>query len=88
DGAGAAAQRTGRLTFLLALALATALTSASASATGAAGLGLPAVLAALFLAALMTHISRRKIGGQTGDVAGAAQQLAEIAFLLALVAGP
>jgi adenosylcobinamide-GDP ribazoletransferase len=32
----------------------------------------------------MTEISRRQIGGQTGDVAGAAQQLAEIAFLCVL----
>jgi adenosylcobinamide-GDP ribazoletransferase len=31
-------------------------------------------------------LARAKIGGQTGDVLGAAQQLAEIAALLALTA--
>ncbi|MDB5649388.1 MAG: hypothetical protein JWL62_908 [Hyphomicrobiales bacterium] len=49
--------------------------------TSRLGLGLLAMLVA---AALMTEISRRQIGGQTGDVAGAAQQLAEIAFLCVL----
>jgi adenosylcobinamide-GDP ribazoletransferase len=34
----------------------------------------------------MTLIARRHIGGQTGDIAGASQQLAEIAFLLTLAA--
>ncbi len=33
-------------------------------------------------------LSRRMIGGQTGDVAGAAQQVSEIAMLAALVARP
>jgi adenosylcobinamide-GDP ribazoletransferase len=33
----------------------------------------------------MTRLSARLIGGQTGDVAGAAQQLAEIAVLLGLL---
>jgi cobalamin synthase len=32
----------------------------------------------------MAHLAKRQIGGQTGDVAGAAQQLAEITFLMAL----
>jgi adenosylcobinamide-GDP ribazoletransferase len=42
-----------------------------------------------FLAAgVMTLIARRHIGGQTGDVCGAAQQLSEIAFLVALCAAP
>jgi adenosylcobinamide-GDP ribazoletransferase len=39
------------------------------------------------LAALgVTALAHRSIGGQTGDVVGAAQQLAEIAALLGLVA--
>jgi cobalamin synthase len=32
-------------------------------------------------------LARRQIGGQTGDVAGAAQQAAEIAVLLVFSAG-
>ena len=36
-------------------------------------------------AALMTFIARAKIGGQTGDVLGATQQVTELAVLMALV---
>ena len=32
----------------------------------------------------MVYVSHRQIRGQTGDVAGAAQQVAEITFLIAL----
>jgi adenosylcobinamide-GDP ribazoletransferase len=49
-----------------------------------------AVLAGLLSGAaalVMTAIARRQIGGQTGDVAGAAQQLAEIACLYGLLIG-
>ena len=51
-----------------------------------AGLGVTLAAAALALAAAlgMAHLAKRQIGGQTGDVAGAAQQLAEITFLMAL----
>ncbi|MCJ2108982.1 adenosylcobinamide-GDP ribazoletransferase [Methylobacterium sp. E-041] len=55
-------------------------------------LGLPfsGILAMVVLAPLaalaMTRIARRKIGGQTGDVVGACQQVAEIGALLALLA--
>jgi len=53
-----------------------------------AGLGVTLAAAALALAAAlgMAHLAKRQIGGQTGDVAGAAQQLAEIAFLITLCA--
>lgn len=48
-------------------------------------------VAALMLAALTTCglglLARRKIGGQTGDVLGAAQQIAEIVVLIVLGAG-
>jgi adenosylcobinamide-GDP ribazoletransferase len=57
-----------------------------------AGLGFghlcAAILAAAAAACAMTRLAFRAIGGQTGDVAGATQQLAEIAFLCALVASP
>ncbi|MGU3493792.1 adenosylcobinamide-GDP ribazoletransferase [Xanthobacteraceae bacterium A53D] len=49
---------------------------------GPASAGIGAVFLALFV---MTRLSRRMIGGQTGDVAGAVQQIAEIAFLLAVL---
>ncbi|MCR8826315.1 adenosylcobinamide-GDP ribazoletransferase [Pseudosulfitobacter koreensis] len=42
------------------------------------------VLASLAVAALAA-VARRKIGGQTGDILGAAQQLAELVILLALM---
>lgn len=49
--------------------------------------GAPAVLAAALLPVLLlARMARRQIGGITGDVLGAAQQVAELAFLLALVA--
>jgi adenosylcobinamide-GDP ribazoletransferase len=51
---------------------------------GRAMLGLALALAA---ALAMSALARRQIGGQTGDVAGAAQQLAEIACLCGLLIG-
>lgn len=42
---------------------------------------------AVGIALLMTRLSARLIGGQTGDVGGATQQLAEIAALLGLLIG-
>jgi adenosylcobinamide-GDP ribazoletransferase len=56
-----------------------------------AGANLPRVMAAFLVAALAAYgvsaLARRQIGGQTGDVAGAAQQAAEIAMLLVFAAG-
>ena len=56
----------------------------------AAGLALRPLASGFFCAGLaawaVTGLAKRQIGGQTGDVAGAAQQMAEIAFLLAVVA--
>ena len=46
--------------------------------------GLSALAAAAAGVAALALIARRKIGGQTGDVLGAGQQLAEIALLIAL----
>ncbi len=51
----------------------------------------PAMAAAGLLAAaggalVIGNLARRQIGGHTGDVLGAAQQLAEIGFLLAALA--
>ncbi len=49
-------------------------------AFGMAGVFLVLLLAALTLA--VTAIAKRKIGGQTGDILGAVQQLSEIAILV------
>nr|WP_254446490.1 adenosylcobinamide-GDP ribazoletransferase [Ruegeria sp. HKCCD8929] len=46
---------------------------------------IPALLAG-FAAAMLAVVVRAKIGGQTGDILGAAQQLGEIAFLLTVLA--
>ncbi|MFO1155012.1 MAG: adenosylcobinamide-GDP ribazoletransferase [Rhodospirillales bacterium] len=45
-----------------------------------------ALVAALVAAALVGFVARQKLGGQTGDVLGAAQVLAEIAVLAAIAA--
>ncbi|HEY3622113.1 MAG TPA: adenosylcobinamide-GDP ribazoletransferase [Roseiarcus sp.] len=87
DGAGAAAGR------LDSNALAAAWGSAFviAVALGLVALGLThALLAALMSGAgalLMVALARRAIGGQTGDVAGAAQQCGEIAAWCGLLIG-
>ncbi len=87
DGAGAAAGR------LEGNALAAAWGSALVIALGAglAALGLAHALVAAFMsgaAALgVVALARRAIGGHTGDVAGAAQQCAEIAAWCGLLIG-
>jgi cobalamin synthase len=53
-------------------------------AGGAPGLCVAAVALACGAALGMVYLSHRQIRGQTGDVAGAAQQVAEITFLIAL----
>jgi adenosylcobinamide-GDP ribazoletransferase len=45
-----------------------------------------AVLAAVFCVLALTGLARRQIGGVTGDVVGASQQVADVAVLLALSA--
>ncbi len=79
DGAGQAAQRTRPKAWLLA-ALGAALVTV-ALAGGALARPLATGLAAAAGGFYMTSLARQLIGGQTGDVAGAAQQVAEIACL-------
>jgi adenosylcobinamide-GDP ribazoletransferase len=50
--------------------------------------GLLAIACAAAAAALVGWLAHRRLGGQTGDVLGAAQQLAETAILLSYVASP
>ncbi len=87
DGAGASAGRL-ELSSLVAAALATA---AIAFVAGLAATGFGRALVAAILAGAaawaMSALARRQIGGQTGDVAGAAQQAAEIACLCGLLIG-
>ena len=87
DGAGAAAGRLGSD----ALAAAWGWGLVIAVALGLVGLGLVhALLTALLSGAgalLIVALARRAIGGQTGDVAGAAQQCGEIAAWCGLLIG-
>jgi adenosylcobinamide-GDP ribazoletransferase len=56
----------------------------AAAATGTAGV--VAIVATGAVAMTVTKLARAKIGGQTGDVLGAAQQLSDLAAMLALAA--
>jgi adenosylcobinamide-GDP ribazoletransferase len=69
--------------FTLALGGGAALLAALAAAGGPA---LGAALAALLAGGAWALLARAKLGGQTGDVCGGAQQVAEVAALLALLA--
>jgi adenosylcobinamide-GDP ribazoletransferase len=88
DGAGSAAGKP----IGTPLALAGALAVLFGFAPLVAGFGLArlaaAILAATAAAYAVTRVARHTLGGQTGDVAGTAQQLAEIAYLCVLVAIP
>ena len=87
DGAGAAA---GRLEMAaLAAAWGAALVIAFALGLVALGVahGLVAALASGAGALAIVLLAQRQIGGQTGDVAGAAQQCAEIAAWCGLLIG-
>lgn len=91
-GAAAAVGRPTRATMLWAMGLALAITVAAFSLAGLPLLaGVAALGGAMVLASLVAYLARRLIGGQTGDIAGAAQQLAEVGFYLgaltALAAG-
>ena len=77
------AQRQGRPP-RAAVALAAALAGVAALAF-AGGAGIIAALAASLAAMAVAGLARTKIGGQTGDVLGAVQQVAEIAALLCLL---
>lgn len=82
DGLGAGVTRPSAAALRLGAAL--SLVAALLPMLAAAGFG--ASLAAMVLALLgqdsISRLASRHIGGQTGDVAGAAQQCAEIGFLL------
>ncbi len=50
------------------------------------GSAIAPMLCALLATAFVARLAKIKIGGQTGDILGATQQISEIAFLLALTA--
>ncbi|MGL4243183.1 MAG: adenosylcobinamide-GDP ribazoletransferase, partial [Beijerinckiaceae bacterium] len=86
DGASAAVGRPTLATFAIAAVLAALISTVCGLY---AEVGLLAVAAAILIACALTSLisywSLRAIGGQTGDVAGACQQLAEIGFYMGLV---
>jgi len=87
DGLGASAGRLAPPTFLAAAAA----TAAVALIVGLAALGVGRALFAAALAASaaggIAALAQRRLGGQTGDVAGAAEQAAEVAALVGLLIG-
>lgn len=82
SGLGAAAGRPQMRTAVLALAIGGLI---GLVAVGPAAAVLATAMAAVAAAAVVL-LAHRQIGGQTGDVCGAAQQAAEVAALLAVVA--
>ncbi|MBK9082636.1 MAG: adenosylcobinamide-GDP ribazoletransferase [Rhizobiales bacterium] len=87
DGAMWAAMKPSPATLAIGFVLSAAISLGLAQLVGlSATATLVALLAALAASLAMTQIARRQIGGATGDVAGAAEQLAEIAMLAALLA--
>jgi adenosylcobinamide-GDP ribazoletransferase len=78
DGLAATAGRATAQTMALAFCLGLIITWPLLGFLTAVGAG----LAALFAAAVMGMVAQRQIGGYTGDVLGATQQLAEIAVLI------
>jgi adenosylcobinamide-GDP ribazoletransferase len=87
DGAGRMAARPMTETAQTAVIIAGLLALLPVMAGVAFGRALLAGLAAAAAAYALVPLARAKIGGQTGDVAGAAQQMAEIAFLCVLSGG-
>ena len=87
EGAGAAAGRLEPVSFAAACGAALVLAVAAGLFTVGAGRAIDAALAGAIAAAAMTALASRQIGGQTGDVAGAAQQWAEIAGWCGLLRG-
>jgi adenosylcobinamide-GDP ribazoletransferase len=80
-----AAGRPGRRSIARAQVLAALLAILVVPAAGLTGLA-TAALAAALIGLLAVRFARAHLGGHTGDVAGATQQVAEIAILLGLLA--
>lgn len=87
DGAGFAAGKPEPAALIAAAAFACFFGSAPLLADGGAARTLLAILAAAGTALAFSAFAKRQIGGQTGDVAGATQQLSEIIVYLIFAAG-
>jgi adenosylcobinamide-GDP ribazoletransferase len=86
DGASAAVGRPGGVTVAVALASGSGLAAALAYGAGLPVGGVSAgLVCAVILAIAMTDWARRAIGGQTGDIAGACQQLAEMGIYVGML---
>jgi adenosylcobinamide-GDP ribazoletransferase len=86
DGLGHAAGRPDNRSFLIAVAIAALVALAPIPAGADPRAALIALAAAAGVAVGATGLAQRQIGGQTGDVAGAVQQLSELTVLLAIAA--
>ncbi|MGH6856636.1 MAG: adenosylcobinamide-GDP ribazoletransferase [Methylocella sp.] len=83
SGAGFAAGKPERAALAVAACLAVVFALAPVVAGAHLARSLAAIAAATGAAYAVVPLARKHIGGQTGDVAGAAQQLSEIAYYLA-----
>jgi adenosylcobinamide-GDP ribazoletransferase len=86
NGAGFAAGKPERAALVVAACLAVVFALAPVVAGTAPIRALTAIAVATAAAYAIVLLARKQIGGQTGDVAGAAQQLGEIAYYLAFAA--
>lgn len=86
DGLGHAAGRPDHRAFLIAVAIAALVTVTPIPAGADPRAALLGLAATASVALGATGLAQRQIGGQTGDVAGAVQQLSELAVLLAFAA--
>jgi len=87
NGAGFAAGKPERAALAVAACLAVVFALAPVVAGAYLVRSLAGIAAATGAAYAIVLLARKQIGGQTGDVAGAAQQLSEIAYYLAFAAG-
>jgi adenosylcobinamide-GDP ribazoletransferase len=87
NGAGFAARTPERAALAVAACLAVVFALAPVVAGAYLARSLAGIAAATGAAYAIVPLARKQIGGQTGDVAGAAQQLSEIAYYLAFAAG-
>ena len=87
DGAGAAAGRVDRSAFAASCGVGLVIAVALGFLATGLGRALISSVASAVGALAMTALAQREIGGQTGDVAGAAQQWAEIAAWCGLLIG-
>ncbi len=87
DGAGSSAATPSAPALRVALCLGSAIALAPVFGGAALSQTVVAVMAAFAGAIVVTRLAERQVGGYTGDVLGAVQQIAEISALVALSAG-